>query len=64
MSVYLKVAMHEGSVLSPQQFGVVIDIVPIEARSGIPSELLYVDDLPVVLMAPIMEPLVRHVTAC
>ena len=32
-------------------------VVPIEERSGIPSELLYADDL--VLVAPIMEPLGR-----
>ena len=36
--------MHQGSVLSPL-FGVGMDVVPIEARSGIPSELLYADDL-------------------
>ena len=57
ISVYcLKVAMHQGSVLSPRLFGV----VPGEARSGIPSELLYADDL--VRMAPTMEPLGRRVT--
>ena len=33
--------MHQGSAL----FGVVIDVVPSEASSGIPSELLYADDL-------------------
>ena len=54
ISVYLNVAMHQGSVLSPLLFVVVMDVVPSEARSGIPSELLYADDL--VLMAPIMEP--------
>ena len=54
--------MHEGSILGPLLVGVVIDIVPIEATSGIPSELLYSDDLTVVHMAPIMEPLGRHVT--
>ena len=45
ISVYLKVAMHQGSVLSPLLFGVVIDVVSSEARSSIPSELLYADDL-------------------
>ena len=56
ISVYLKVAMHQGPVLSPLLFGVVMDVVPSEARSGIPSELLYADDL--VLMALIMDRLV------
>ena len=40
--IYLKFAMHQGSVLSPLLFVVVMDVVPSEARSGIPSELLYV----------------------
>ena len=35
------------------EFSVVMDVVAREARSGLPSELLYADDL--VLMAPIME---------
>ena len=52
--------MHQGSVLSPLLFVVVMDVVPSEARSGIPSELQYADDL--VLMAPIMEPLARRIT--
>ena len=56
----MKVAIHEGSVLSQLLFGVVMDVIPREARSGIPSEWLYADDL--VLMTPIMEPLVRRVT--
>ena len=58
ISVYLKVAMHQRSVLSPLLFVVVMDVVPSDARSGIPSELLYADDL--VLMVPIMEPLGRR----
>ena len=36
--------MHQGSVLSPLLFVVVRDVVPSEARSGIPSKLLYADD--------------------
>ena len=58
--VYLKVAMHQGSVLSPLLVGVVIDVIPREARSGIPSKWLYDDDL--VLMAPRMEQIGRRVT--
>ena len=38
ISVYLKVAMHQRSVLSPLLFVVVMDVVPSDARSGIPSE--------------------------
>ena len=36
-----------------------MDVVFIEARSGLPSELLYADDL--VIMAPTMEQLGRRV---
>ena len=52
--------MHQGSVLSSLLFAVDMDVIPSEARSGIPSELLYADGL--VLMAPLMEPLGRSVT--
>ena len=52
--------MHQGSVLSPLLFTAVMDVVSSEARSGgVPSELLYADDL--VLMAPTMEKLGRRV---
>ena len=60
ISIYLKVAMHQGSVLSPLLFGVGMDVVLIEATNGIPSELLYADEL--VFMALIIEPLGRRVT--
>ena len=43
--------MHQGSVLSPLLFGVVMDVVPSEASSGIPSELLYADGLVLMVMA-------------
>ena len=43
-SFEVKVGLHQGSVL---------DVVSSEARSGLPSELLYADEL--VIMAPIME---------
>ena len=52
--------MHQGSVLSPLLVAFVMDVVPSEVKSGIPSGLLYADGL--VLMAPIMEPLGRRVT--
>ena len=37
--------MNQGSVLSPLLFGVVMDVILREARSGIPSEWMYADDL-------------------
>ena len=55
----MKVGLHQWSVLSPLLFAAVMDVVSSEARSGLPSELLYADDL--VLMAPTMEQLVRRV---
>ena len=55
----MKVGLHQGSVLSPLLFAAVMDVVYIEARSGLPSELLYADDL--VIMAPTMEQLGRRV---
>ena len=39
------VGMHQGSVLSPFLFAVVVDIVTEFAREGALSELLYADDL-------------------
>ena len=57
-SFEVKVGIHQGSVLSPLLFAVVMDAVSSEARSGLPSELLYADDL--VLMVPTMEQLVRR----
>ena len=55
----MKVGLHQGSVLSPLLFDVVMDIVSSEARSGLPSEFLYADDL--VHMAATMEKLGRRV---
>ena len=43
--IEMKVGLHQGSVLSPQLFSAVMDVVSSEARSGLPSELLYADDL-------------------
>ena len=47
-----KLGLHQGSVLSPVLFVVVLDDGCSEARSALPSELLYADDL--VLMAHAM----------
>ena len=55
VSVYLKGIMHQGSALSPLLFGVVMDVVPSEASSGIPSELLYADDLVLMVMVGISD---------
>ena len=49
----MKVGLHQGSVLSPLLFAAVMNVVSSEARSGMPSELMYADDL--VLMAPTMK---------
>ena len=51
--------MHQGSVLSPLLFATVMEVVSSEARSGLPSELLYAAAL--VLMSPTMEQLGRRV---
>ena len=49
----MKVGSHQGSVLSPLLFAAVMDVVSSEARSGLPYECLYADDL--VIMAPTMD---------
>ena len=60
-SFEVKVGLHQGSVLSPMLFAAVMDVVSSETRSGLPSEVLYVDDL--VIMAPTMEQLIGEL-AC
>ena len=49
----VKADMHQGSVLSPFLFVVVVDVVTEFARDGALSELLYSDDL--VLMSGTIE---------
>ena len=44
-SFEVKGGLHQGSVLSPLLFAAVMDVVSSKARSGLPSELLYADDL-------------------
>ena len=58
-SFEVKIDLHQGSVLSTLLFAAVIGVVSNEARSGLPSELLYADDL--VLMAPTIVHLGRRV---
>ena len=41
----VKMGMHQGSVLSPFLFAVVVDVVTEFAREGVLSELLYANDL-------------------
>ena len=49
----INVGLYQGSVLSPLLFAAVMDVVSREASSGLPSELLYADEL--VLMPPTLE---------
>ena len=49
----VKAGMHEGSVLSPFLYAMVVDVVTELAREGTLSELLYADDL--VLMSETIE---------
>ena len=44
----IKVDLHQGSGLSPCLFIIVLDVTSKELRSGLPCELLFVDDLAVV----------------
>ena len=44
----IKVGLHQGSGLSPFLFIVVLDVISEEFRCGLPSELLFADDLAVV----------------
>ena len=45
----VKVGLHQRSVLSPQLFMIVTEMISRELRAGLPLELLYADDL--ILMA-------------
>ena len=51
----VKVGVHQGSVLSPLLFSIVVDIITENARRGVVNELLYADDL--VLVSENMEDL-------
>jgi len=54
-SFNVKVGLHQGSILSPLLFVIVMEMVMRELRDGLPWELLYADDL--VLMAKSIEDL-------
>ena len=55
------VGVHQGSVLSPLLFAIVMEAVTRGGRVGLPWELLYVDDL--VLIAESEEELKRKLSA-
>ena len=41
----MKVGVHQGLVLSPLVFAIVVDVVTVNVRNGLMSEMLYSDDL-------------------
>ena len=41
----VKVGVHQGAVLSPLLFALVMNLVTTEAQEGLPWEILYADDL-------------------
>ena len=41
----VRVGVHQGSVISPLIFAIVVDAVTEQARKGILNEILYADDL-------------------
>ena len=49
----VKVGVHQGSVLSPLLFAIVVDVITGNAKRGVVNELLYADDL--VLMSKIID---------
>ena len=53
--VGVRVGVHQGSVLSPLLFAIVVDVVTEHAREGLLNEVLYADDL--VLMSESLEDL-------
>ena len=54
----VKVGVHQGSVLSPLLFIIVLEALSGEFRSGVPQEDLYADDL--VIIADLLEECVRR----
>ena len=41
----VKVGLHQGSVLSPLLFAIVVDVITESVRNSLRSEMLYADDL-------------------
>ena len=56
----IKVGVHQGAVMSPLLFIIVMEALSREFRVGCPWELLYTDDL--VLMAETLEDLKKKFT--
>ena len=54
----VKVGVHQGSVLSPLLFIIVLEDLSLEFRAGVPWEDLYADDL--VIIADSLEECVRR----
>ena len=54
----VKVGVHQGSVLSPQLFATVVDVITQNARIGVVNELSYADDL--ILMSETMQDLKKR----
>ena len=50
---YVAVGVHQGSVLSPLLFAIVVDVVTENAREGLMKEVLYAHDF--VLMSEMIE---------
>ena len=57
----VKVGVHQGSVLSPLLFIMVLEALSRECRNGLPWELLYADDL--MIAAETLEDLERRYAA-
>ena len=58
----LVVGVHQGSVLSPLLFGIIVDVVTKNAREDLMKKVLYEDDL--VLMTETMEGLKERFLKC
>ena len=54
----MKVTVHQGSILSPLLFIIVLEVLSHEFRSGVPWEDLYANDL--VIIAESLEECVRR----
>ena len=55
---FVVVAVHQGFVLSPLLFAIVVDVVTENAQEGLMKEVLYADDL--VLMSKTMDNLKKR----
>ena len=53
----MNVGVHQGSVLSPLLFAIVVDLVTNEIKEGMLQEILYVDDILLIMesMAELQE---------